>query len=65
MDGAYIKSDQIQVEDIDGFAYSEIAITGSSVERVTKRNNRKQNKRANNKENLEKKSHRANGHQKK
>jgi hypothetical protein len=42
MDGAYIGSDQIQVEDIEGFAYSETAITASSVERVTERNNRKQ-----------------------
>jgi len=42
MDGAYIGSDQIQVEDIEGFTYSETAITASSVERVTERNNRKQ-----------------------
>ena len=42
MDGAYIGSDQIQVEDIEGFAYSETAITASSIERVNERNNRKQ-----------------------
>jgi len=32
----------IDMEDIEGFAYSETAITASSVERVTERNKRKQ-----------------------
>jgi hypothetical protein len=42
MDGAYIPSNQIQVEDIEGFVYSESAIIAKSLERVVERNNRKQ-----------------------
>lgn len=34
MDGAYIKSDQIQVEEVEKFAYSESAIIANGVERV-------------------------------
>jgi len=42
MDGAYIDSDQIQVEDVEEFVYSESAIISKSTERVIKRNRRKQ-----------------------
>lgn len=42
MDGAYIEGNQIQVEDVKGFAYSESAIIANSVEHVVKRNSRKQ-----------------------
>jgi len=42
MDGAYIKSDQIQVEEVEEFVYSESAIIANEVERVIERNSRKQ-----------------------
>lgn len=42
MDGAYIDGDQVQVEDVEEFIYSESAIIANSVERVIERNNRKQ-----------------------
>ncbi len=42
MDGTYIGTDQIQVEDVKEFIYTESAIIANSVDRVTKRNNRKQ-----------------------
>ena len=42
MDGAYIGEEQIQIADVDGFLYSEEAITANSIGRVTNRNNRKQ-----------------------
>jgi len=42
MDGAYIESDQIQVEEVEGFVYSETAIIASSANHVIERNNRKQ-----------------------
>ncbi|MDO9534052.1 MAG: hypothetical protein Q7J85_01685 [Bacillota bacterium] len=42
MDGAYIESAQIQVEDVEEFVYSESSIIANSVERVVERNSRKQ-----------------------
>lgn len=42
MDGAYTSNDQIQVDDVEGFVYSELAISANSLERVVERNSRKQ-----------------------
>lgn len=42
MDGAYIDNEQIQVEDVEEFVYTELAIIANSVERVIERNNGKQ-----------------------
>ncbi|OPL08314.1 MAG: hypothetical protein AVO33_11290, partial [delta proteobacterium ML8_F1] len=42
MDGAYIESNQIQVDEVEEFAYSESAIIANGVEHVVERNSRKQ-----------------------
>lgn len=42
MDGAFIESNQIRVEDVEEFVYSESTIIASSVDRVVKRNSIKQ-----------------------
>ncbi|MEN1761058.1 hypothetical protein [Anoxynatronum sibiricum] len=42
MDGAYIESAQIKVEEVEGFVYSESFIAAKAASRVTDRNSRKQ-----------------------
>lgn len=42
IDGAYIGSDQIQVDDVEGFVYSESVVIANSAECVVERNSRKQ-----------------------
>ena len=42
MDGAYIESNQIQVEDVEEFVYSESTIIANGIEHVLERNSRKQ-----------------------